>query len=87
MPKNFSAKDKEKYKILYQEAISSKIIPAYQKMGDFLEKEYLPKARNTDGINAIPNGKTSTNIMQNLGLLPIKLQKKLIKLVYNKLLC
>ena len=57
MPKNFSAKDKEKYKILYQEAISSKIIPAYQKMGDFLEKEYLPKARNTDGINALPNGK------------------------------
>ena len=57
MPKNFSAKDKEKYKILYQEAISSKIIPAYQKMGDFLEKEYLPKARNTDGINAISNGK------------------------------
>ena len=56
MPKNFSAKDKEKYKILYQEAISSKIIPAYQKMGDFLEKEYLPKARNTDGINAISNG-------------------------------
>ena len=57
MPKNFSTKDKEKYKILYQEAISSKIIPAYQKMGDFLEKEYLPKARNTDGINALPNGK------------------------------
>ena len=57
MPKNFSARDKEKYKILYQEAISSKIIPAYQKMGDFLEKEYLPKARNTDGINALPNGK------------------------------
>lgn len=57
MPKNFSAKDKEKYKILYQEAISSKIIPAYQKMGDFLEKEYLSKARNTDGINALPNGK------------------------------
>lgn len=57
MPKNFSSKDKEKYKILYQEAISSKIIPVYQKMGDFLEKEYLPKARNTDGINALPNGK------------------------------
>ena len=56
MPKNFSAKDKEKYKILYQEAISSKIIPAYQKMGDFLEKEYLPKARTTDGYDALPNG-------------------------------
>ena len=57
MPKNFSAKDKEKYKILYQEAISSKICPAYQKMGDLLDKESLPKARNTDGINALPNGK------------------------------
>ena len=57
MPNSFSEKDKEKYTKLYQEAIKTKIIPIYQKMGDFLEKEYLPKARNTDGINAIPNGK------------------------------
>jgi uncharacterized protein (DUF885 family) len=25
-------------------------------MADFLEKEYLPKARTTDGYNALPNG-------------------------------
>lgn len=59
LPKDFSPKDKEKYTILYQEAIHSKIIPTYKKMGDFLQNEYLSKARNTDGINAIPNGKNT----------------------------
>ena len=37
-------------------------------MGDFLEKEYLPKARNTDGINAIQMEAIFTIISQNLGL-------------------
>ncbi|MGB3774866.1 MAG: DUF885 domain-containing protein, partial [Leeuwenhoekiella sp.] len=34
----------------------NKVIPAYQKMHDFLEKEYLPKGRKTSGIADIPNG-------------------------------
>ena len=59
MPTNFTAADKAKYTKLYQEAIKNKLIPAYQKMGDFLEKEYLPNARNTDGIYALPNGKNT----------------------------
>ena len=59
LPTNFSAAEKAKYTKLYQDAIKNKLIPAYKKMGDFLEKEYLPKARNTDGINALPNGKNT----------------------------
>lgn len=59
LPTSFSTSEKEKYTKLYQDAIKSKIIPTYKKMGDFLEKEYLPKARNTDGINALPNGKNT----------------------------
>ena len=59
MPTKFTAADKAKYTKLYQEAIKNKLIPAYQKMGDFLEKEYLPNARNTDGIYALPNGKNT----------------------------
>lgn len=58
-PASFSPAEKEKYTKLYQNAIKNKLIPAYKKMGDFLEKEYLPKARNTDGINALPNGKNT----------------------------
>ena len=56
LPKDFSSADKNKYSKLYQEAINSKIIPSYAKMADFLEKEYLPKARTTDGYNGLPNG-------------------------------
>ncbi len=55
-PKNFSQAQKDKFSALYKEAISKKIIPAYIKMGTFLEKEYLPKARDTDGYNSLPNG-------------------------------
>lgn len=56
-PKSFSAAQKEKYTQLYEEAIRKNIIPAYRRMGDFLEKEYLPQARTTDGYNALPGGK------------------------------
>ncbi|HAY3562306.1 TPA: DUF885 domain-containing protein [Elizabethkingia meningoseptica] len=56
-PKDFSAEQKQKYIKLFQEAIKDKIIPAYTKMGKFLKEEYMPHARDTDGYNALPNGK------------------------------
>lgn len=55
-PKDFTNEQKEKFTKLFQEMITNKIIPTYTKIGDFLEKEYLPKSRNTDGINALPKG-------------------------------
>lgn len=56
LPKDFTPVIANKYSKLYQDAIKNKLIPAYLKMADFLEKEYLPKARLTDGYNALPNG-------------------------------
>lgn len=55
-PKNFTEAQKQKFTELYAELISKKIIPAYQQMGLFLEKEYLPKGRTTDGLNGLPKG-------------------------------
>lgn len=55
-PKSFSAAQKEQFTKKYRETVLNKIIPAYTSMGNFLEKEYLPKARTTDGYNALPNG-------------------------------
>lgn len=55
-PKDFSKTQKEKFTALYKDAILKKIIPAYTKMGNFLEKEYLPKGRETDGYNSLPKG-------------------------------
>lgn len=52
---------KEKYITLYKDAINNKIIPSYKKMGEFLENEYLPTARNTDGYNGMPNGSNTYN--------------------------
>ncbi|MEJ7663158.1 MAG: DUF885 family protein [Hymenobacter sp.] len=34
----------------------TELVPTYQKLGNFLEKEYLPKARPTSGIAAVPGG-------------------------------
>ena len=55
-PKSFSEAQKEKLIADYKNLILQKIIPAYIKMGNFLAKEYLPKARKSDGINALPKG-------------------------------
>ncbi|WP_261510598.1 DUF885 domain-containing protein [Chryseobacterium paludis] len=55
-PKDFSKAQKDKFTALYKDAILKKIIPAYTKMGVFLETEYLPKGRDTDGYNSLPRG-------------------------------
>ncbi|WP_210518533.1 DUF885 domain-containing protein [Hymenobacter terricola] len=55
-PKDFSDADKTRLADAYKKAILTELVPSYQKMGDFLEKEYLPKARTTSGIAAIPGG-------------------------------
>ena len=55
-PKNFTEAERKKYTELYKKMISNKILPAYNKMASFLETEYLPSARLTDGINAVANG-------------------------------
>ncbi|WP_292009883.1 DUF885 domain-containing protein [Chryseobacterium sp.] len=55
-PKDFTEAQKNKYTTLYKDAIIKKIIPAYTQMGKFLETEYFPKARETDGYNSLPKG-------------------------------
>jgi uncharacterized protein (DUF885 family) len=36
--------------------VQNAVLPAYRRLGAFLQTEYLPKARTTTGINAIPQG-------------------------------
>ncbi|MGV4414718.1 DUF885 domain-containing protein [Chryseobacterium sp. T1] len=61
LPKDFKPVIANKYTKLYQDAIKSKIVPAYTKMHYFLLKEYLPKSRLTDGYNALPEGANAYN--------------------------
>ena len=39
------------------------VLPAYQRLGDFLQNEYLPKARTTTGISAVPGGAERYNYL------------------------
>lgn len=56
IPNTFSAEKINEIEKNYAEAIKTKIIPAYEKMGKFLQNEYLPKARDSFGYNGIKNG-------------------------------
>ena len=56
-PKDFSEADKSRLTAAYQKAILTELVPAYRKLGAFLQQEYLPKARPTSGIDAVPGGK------------------------------
>jgi uncharacterized protein (DUF885 family) len=56
-PAGFSDADKDRITTAFTTLIHQQLIPAYKKLGDFLKNEYLPKARMTSGISALPNGK------------------------------
>jgi len=56
MPESFSAEDRERLTTAYIAAIETKLIPAYRKLRDFVRDEYIPAARETHGINALPGG-------------------------------
>lgn len=56
-PSGFSDTDKTRLTKAFTTIIHQQLIPAYKKLADFLKNEYLPKARTTSGISALPNGK------------------------------
>jgi uncharacterized protein (DUF885 family) len=56
MPESFGDSNRIRLSNAYLQLISQQLVPAYKRLGDFLRTEYLPKARTTTGINAIPNG-------------------------------
>lgn len=56
MPEDFSAEDRERLTALYEDKIMNTIIPAYQRIGNFIGDDYLENARETVGLYAQPNG-------------------------------
>jgi uncharacterized protein (DUF885 family) len=56
MPADFSAADKQRLTDAHKKLIAEHLVPSYQKLAVFLKNEYLPKARTTSGISALPGG-------------------------------
>jgi uncharacterized protein (DUF885 family) len=55
-PNDFSESDKKRLSKAFKEIISKDVFASTQKLVTFFENEYLPKARLTDGLSALPNG-------------------------------
>jgi uncharacterized protein (DUF885 family) len=56
-PDTFSPEDREELMTAYANMVTDKIVPAYQKMYDFMSTDYLDAGRTTSGIEDTPNGK------------------------------
>lgn len=57
MPESFSSDDRERLTAEYTNAIENKVVPAYQRMANFIGDEYLAATRDTVGLYALPDGR------------------------------
>ncbi len=55
-PAGISAADRQRLTAAYAAQVRDVITPAHVRMRDFLKIEYLPRARSTVGLSAIPGG-------------------------------
>ena len=56
MPASFPAADRQRLTTAYRERIERGIIPAFRRLHDFVQGEYMTAARTTAGLAALPNG-------------------------------
>jgi uncharacterized protein (DUF885 family) len=55
-PAGLSVADRQRLTKAYAEKIATVVMPAYRRLHDYLETEYLPKARASIGLSELPNG-------------------------------
>ena len=56
LPDDFSEADAERIRADYTQAIATRIVPAFRRLHDFLENEYLAETRDTVGLRDLPDG-------------------------------
>ncbi|WP_242104427.1 DUF885 family protein [Lysobacter sp. M2-1] len=56
MPKEFPEADRTRLTEAFRKLILEQINPAYQKQRDFIANEYLPKTRDSVGLDKLPDG-------------------------------
>lgn len=56
MPQDIAPAERERLAKAYAAAIRERILPAFARMRDFLQHEYLPRARASDGLSGVPGG-------------------------------
>ena len=72
-PDGISAADQARLRTAYATQIRDVILPAHQRMRDFLANEYLAKARDTVGLGGMPGGdKLYAYLIESNTTLPLK---------------
>lgn len=57
MPESIAPARQQALRRAATEVLSTRVIPAYARLGQFFERSYLPKTRTTIAASALPNGK------------------------------
>jgi len=56
MPADIPAAERQRISQAYATALSQEVLPAYARLADFFERDYLPAARTTVGWSDLPDG-------------------------------
>jgi uncharacterized protein (DUF885 family) len=56
LPESFSAADRERLRAAATDALDDDVLPAYRKLDRYFNEDYLPAARDSVGLSALPNG-------------------------------
>lgn len=56
MPKEFSEADRARLTTAYKKLFAQSLLPSMRELVRFMEKEYMPRGRDTAGVNALPGG-------------------------------
>lgn len=56
MPDSIPAADRERLRSAVTDSLEDEILPAYRKLDKYFNQEYLPAARDSIGLSALPNG-------------------------------
>jgi uncharacterized protein (DUF885 family) len=56
MPESIGEPDRSRLTAAFRSAIAEEILPAYARLADYIEKEYVPAARTSVGWSAMPDG-------------------------------
>lgn len=56
MPSEIPPAERARLEVAYAAKLGQSVLPAYRRLADFIEKEYLPHTRTTVAWTALPNG-------------------------------
>lgn len=56
LPHSFTERDRRRLQDAYKRAIEDQVLPVYRKLHAFIQDEYLPRTRETVGMQGLPGG-------------------------------